>query len=91
MLMTVSLALLNQMIHRYETVYVLFSKTRVVLLKIFNELIKPKTNKKNLKLFGTSLRYNKHISGSITHLSNKQKRKKKCQEPIAKSSNQLCG
>ncbi len=50
------------------------------MLKIFNELIKPKkTNKqtkKILKLFGTSLRYYKHISGSITHLSNKQNRKK---------------
>lgn len=61
------------------------------MLKIFNELIKPKNKPKKkttkfIKLFGTSLRYYKHISGSITHLSNKQNRKK-CQEPIAKSSN----
>ena len=46
-----------------------------------NKRKKKKHKTKILKLFGTSLRYYKHISGSITHLSNKLK---KCQEPLAK-------
>lgn len=85
---------LNDVYTILEYLQDLINKSQVLMLKIFNELIKPKNKQKRknkiLKLFGTSLRYYKNISGSITQLSNKQKqekkRKKKCQEPIAKKA-----
>lgn len=89
---TVSVPLLNQLLpwHRHLKVNIyLMIYMSTYVESFFNELIKPK-NKQNKKFFGTSLRFYKHISGSITHLSNKQN-SEECQEPIAKSSNQWRG